>query len=68
MKIRGVRANNYSFTKALAEALVDEQMDNLPVIIQRPSAGNFPCLFMNCLKACTFSDPHLERSISRLDR
>ncbi|CAH1382804.1 unnamed protein product [Tenebrio molitor] len=38
MKIRGVRANNYSFTKALAEALVDEQMDNLPVIIQRPSA------------------------------
>ncbi|XP_063924888.1 putative fatty acyl-CoA reductase CG5065 [Zophobas morio] len=37
-KIRGSHANTYTFTKALGEALVAEQMDNLPVIIQRPSA------------------------------
>ncbi|XP_068900165.1 putative fatty acyl-CoA reductase CG5065 isoform X2 [Tenebrio molitor] len=36
--IRGPSANNYTFTKALGEGLVTEQMDNLPVIIQRPSA------------------------------
>jgi fatty acyl-CoA reductase len=40
-KIRGVRANNYTFTKALAEGLINEQMNKLPVIILRPSAGNF---------------------------
>jgi hypothetical protein len=39
--IRGPSANNYTFTKALGEGLVTEQMDNLPVIIQRPSAGEF---------------------------
>ncbi|CAH1382810.1 hypothetical protein MTP99_017084 [Tenebrio molitor] len=37
-KIRGVRANNYTFTKALAEGLIHEQIDKLPVIILRPSA------------------------------
>jgi fatty acyl-CoA reductase len=42
-KIRGVRANNYTFTKALAEGLIHEQIDKLPVIILRPSAGNFKC-------------------------
>jgi fatty acyl-CoA reductase len=40
-KIRGVRANNYTFTKALAEGLINEQINKLPVIILRPSAGNF---------------------------
>ncbi|RZC37876.1 NAD binding 4, Sterile, Epimerase, Polysacc synt 2, and/or 3Beta HSD domain containing protein [Asbolus verrucosus] len=37
-RIRGKSANNYTFTKALGEGLVNEQMDKLPVIIQRPSA------------------------------
>lgn len=29
--------NNYAFTKALAEGLVNDEMDKLPVIISRPS-------------------------------
>ncbi|XP_044260878.1 putative fatty acyl-CoA reductase CG5065 [Tribolium madens] len=37
-KMRGASANNYTFTKALGEGLVTEQMDTLPVIIQRPAA------------------------------
>ncbi|XP_063924697.1 putative fatty acyl-CoA reductase CG5065 [Zophobas morio] len=37
-RLRGLSVNNYTFSKALAETLVAEEMDNLPVIIQRPSA------------------------------
>ncbi|KAJ3652217.1 hypothetical protein Zmor_018200 [Zophobas morio] len=36
--IRGWSANNYTFSKALTEALVEEKMDKLPVVIQRPTA------------------------------
>ncbi|XP_025834144.1 fatty acyl-CoA reductase 1-like isoform X2 [Agrilus planipennis] len=36
-KLLGNCPNTYAFTKALAESLVDEQMDKLPVIIVRPS-------------------------------
>lgn len=36
-KILGDVPNTYAFTKALGEALVVEQMDNLPVVVLRPS-------------------------------
>lgn len=38
-RLLGDIPNTYAFTKALGEALVVEQMDNLPVIIARPSIG-----------------------------
>ncbi|KAJ8972130.1 hypothetical protein NQ314_000356, partial [Rhamnusium bicolor] len=36
-KILGDIPNTYAFTKALGESLVADEMDNLPVIILRPS-------------------------------
>lgn len=36
-KILGNIPNTYAFTKALGEALVNDEMDNLPVVILRPS-------------------------------
>ncbi|KAJ9578556.1 hypothetical protein L9F63_005285, partial [Diploptera punctata] len=36
-KILGDLPNTYAFTKALSEGLVAEQIDNLPVVILRPS-------------------------------
>ncbi|RZC40817.1 fatty acyl-CoA reductase -like, partial [Asbolus verrucosus] len=36
-KILGDIPNTYAFTKALAEALIDEEMDNLPIGYLRPS-------------------------------
>ena len=31
--------NTYAFTKSLGEAIVTEQMENIPAIILRPSIG-----------------------------
>lgn len=36
-RILGDLPNTYAFTKSLGEALVVEQMDNLPVVVMRPS-------------------------------
>lgn len=38
-RILGNLPNTYAYTKALAEHLVVEQMDSLPVVIMRPSIG-----------------------------
>jgi fatty acyl-CoA reductase len=39
LRILGDIPNTYAFTKALGEALVNDEMDNLPVIILRPSVS-----------------------------
>lgn len=38
-RILGDIPNTYAFTKALGEALVVDEMDNLPVVVLRPSVG-----------------------------
>lgn len=60
-RILGDIPNTYSFTKALGEALVVDEMDNLPVIVLRPSVGKFFCDCANVgmtsynLKPCFFT-------------
>ncbi|KAE8737141.1 hypothetical protein FOCC_FOCC017398 [Frankliniella occidentalis] len=39
--LMGSQANSYVFTKALAEQLLEEVADELPVVITRPSIGGF---------------------------
>ena len=48
LRLLGVYPNTYSYTKALSEGLVAEQMDMLPVLILRPSIGK--TLFYICDK------------------
>lgn len=38
-RLLGNCPNTYTFSKALAEGLVNEQMDKLPIIIVRPAVG-----------------------------
>jgi hypothetical protein len=47
-RILGDIPNTYAYTKALAEGLVSEQMDKLPVVILRPSIGKSS--FCACVK------------------
>lgn len=46
-KLLGHHPNTYTYTKALAEALVDEVSDFLPTIILRPSMGKLIILNSN---------------------
>ncbi len=38
-RLRGFQPNTYTFTKAMAEKLIDEVSGELPVVIVRPSIG-----------------------------
>lgn len=40
-RILGDLPNTYAFTKALGEGLAVEQLDNLPLIVLRPSIGKY---------------------------
>lgn len=38
-RLRGFQPNTYTFTKALAERLVEDEANDLPAVIARPSVG-----------------------------
>lgn len=69
-RILGDIPNTYAFTKALGEALVIDEMDNLPVVVLRPSVGEFfiPQKILKKIVAMEiFSDSGLEGTDTWMD-
>lgn len=46
-RILGTFPNSYAFTKALSEGLINQEMDNLPIILLRPSIGKNLNLYLD---------------------
>lgn len=68
----GKLPNTYAFTKALGEAIVVDEMDNLPVLIVRPSVSKFFFFFflLESIRFCLtnfYSCTNLEGTYTGVD-